>query len=167
MYGTSVQYRVKALTRQSKIAQKKCGLDRRCAPALYCGVKYKYTNSLVPKDQTMYKRIILFIVLLCNISACSSLHSKAVNEASKKTGSYEVADILSDSNDSSAVSRLMAAPFIVAGGVMMAAGGFFLVFHDGENSETESQSEAENGLIGLGLVGGGAILWAIGSAIEG
>ena len=51
-------------------------------------------------------------------------------------------------------------------GLLLLAGGFFLIAFDGENSQTESQSEAENSLIGLGLLAGGAVLWSIGNSIE-
>lgn len=114
----------------------------------------------------MYKKVILFIFLICNISACSSFHHKGVNGLAENVGFNDVANKLSDSNDSSAGNRLMAFPFFAAGGIMMGAGGLFLISFDGENSETESQSEAENGLIGLGLLAGGAVLWGIGNSIE-
>jgi len=114
----------------------------------------------------MYKKLILFIFLICNMSACSSLHNKGVNGVPDNIGFNDVANKLSDSNDGSAGNKLMAFPFFAAGALMMGAGGFFLIAFDGENSQTESQSEAENSLIGLGLLAGGAVLWSIGNSIE-
>lgn len=54
---------------------------------------------------------------------------------------------------------LVASPFL-------ALGGFFLVAFDSEHSVTTSRSEAQNSLLGLGLLAGGKVLWGIGNSIE-
>jgi len=114
----------------------------------------------------MCRKLVLFIFLFCNITACSSLHNKGHTGVPQNLGFNDISNKLSESYDGSVGNRLVAFPFFAVGGLMVGAGGLFLYASDSESSEVDSQSKAQVGLLGLGLLAGGALLWNIGNSIE-
>lgn len=108
----------------------------------------------------MIKKAIIFIILACNITACSSLQPMNTS-SSRSFTSDKVAD------SSSTGSRILAFPFYAVGGIAMGLGTLGVGAFDSENSESEKQSEAENVLLGLSLIAGGYLLWQIGESIAG
>ena len=107
----------------------------------------------------MLKRIIIFIVLACNITACSSLQPR--NSSANSSDHYDGADSSSTGN------RVLVFPFYALGGLAMGLGTLGVGAFDSENSESEKQSEAENVLLGLSLIAGGYLLWQLGESIAG
>ena len=106
--------------------------------------------------------MVLFILLIFSISACSSLQSKNVGTSS---GAEPIASSMNEEDSSSTGNRLLALPFYAVGGIAMGIGSLALAAIDSENSESTKQSEAQNSLVALSLLGGGYLLWQIGESI--
>ena len=113
-------------------------------------------------EVSMFKKMVLFTLLVFSLSACSSLQS---NNVSANNRGESTASTVDEEDSSSTGNRMLSLPFYAVGGIAMGIGSLALAAADSENSESTKQSEAQNSLVALSLLGGGYLLWQIGESI--
>ena len=110
----------------------------------------------------MGKRVIVLLIIASYLTACSSQQMMSV----EPRGKLGIMGLASEDDSGSDVREVLDFPFRLIGAIMCVGGVMIMLAADGENQESQKNSELETFLIGGGIALVGGLIFELGEVID-